>query len=216
LRPKPLSGFRFPRGLPDRAEALAVRRSADRSLRPAPTFSASWPKPKSRKRRDPRPKPRFRLTVHGPKSWVPPGFAAPGPKPGPARQFEAEAPPRRWRRANRSSASAGRVLGPKARCPACGLQACPKAAWSPCGRLTKHAAFASAKGQARSFRLAAASSAALPPLSPASPPEGGSRLIFGCGWEGFPPLPGDRLGHQRKLSWNPIRTKRIRGRSGCG
>jgi len=55
--------------------------------------------------------------------------------------------------------------------PACGLQACPKAAWSPCGRLTKHAAFASAKGQARSFRLAAASSAALPPLSPASRPK---------------------------------------------
>jgi len=69
------------------------------------------------------------------------------------------------------------------------------------GRFTKPAAFASAKGQARSFRLAAASSAALPPLPSTLPPED-DRPDFGsgCGWEGFPPLPGDRLGHVRKLS----------------
>jgi hypothetical protein len=35
--------------------------------------------------RDPRPKPWFRLAVHGPKPWVC-RFAAPEPKPGPARQ----------------------------------------------------------------------------------------------------------------------------------
>jgi hypothetical protein len=45
----------------------------------------------------------------------PAGFAAPGPKPGPARSFGAEAPPSRWRRANRSSAF--RRAGPQARRP---------------------------------------------------------------------------------------------------
>jgi hypothetical protein len=40
------------------------------------------------------------------------------------------------------------------------------------GRFTKPAAFALAKGQARSFRLAAASSAALPSAPIGHPPEG--------------------------------------------
>jgi hypothetical protein len=69
--------------------------------------------------------------------------------------------------------SAGQVLDPKARCPA--RSASPRTRRpprSPDGRFTKHAAFASAKGQARSFRLAAASSAALPPLRLPRRPEG--------------------------------------------
>ena len=74
------------------------------------------------------------------------------------------------------------------------------------GRFSKPAAFASAKGQARSFRLAAASSAALPSLSarclvrqgPAAPAVAGKATI---------PLPEDRLGHGLKLPFNPSRSK---------
>ena len=77
------------------------------------------------------------------------------------------------------------------------------------GRFTKPAAFASAKGQARSFRLAAASSAALPSASaPARRPKAKDpNFRLGCGWEGFPPLPEDRLGHIRKLSRKMSRSK---------
>ena len=68
------------------------------------------------------------------------------------------------------------------------------------GRFSKPAAFASAKGQARSFRLAAASSAAPPSRRFLVP--GGARGPFrsGRGWEGDQPFPAFRLGHDRKLS----------------
>ena len=89
-------------------------------------------------------------------------FAAPGPKPGPARKIrsrssflpgggaETEVP-----------LSAGLVLNPKVRCPACWSPTCPKAALRPMGAF-EAGRFRIRKGQARSFRLAAASSAALP------------------------------------------------------
>jgi hypothetical protein len=92
----------------------------------------------------------------------PAGFAAPGPKPGPARQQLAEAIFRRWRCADpRIPLSAGQVLDPKVRSQACPVPPARRP-WVPDGCFTKPTAFASAKGQARSFRLAAASSAALP------------------------------------------------------
>jgi hypothetical protein len=58
--------------------------------------------------------------VHGPKSWVIAGFAAPEPKPGPARPCRS----RSFSRAGGSARtevppSAGLVLNPKVRCPAC-------------------------------------------------------------------------------------------------
>lgn len=84
--------------------------------------------------------------------------------------------------------------------PACSLVLEPEGLRIRDGRFTKPAAFASAQGQARSFRLAAASSAALP--SRRFPMPGGTRGPFrsGCGWEGDQPLPAFRLGHERKLS----------------
>jgi hypothetical protein len=52
------------------------------------------------------------------------------------------------------------------------------------------------KGKPAIVRLAAASSAALPSLPPALLPEDNRPGIrSGCGWEGYPPLPEDRLGH---------------------
>jgi hypothetical protein len=58
--------------------------------------------------------------VHGPKPWVIAGFAAPEPKPGPARPCRS----RSFSRAGGSARtevppSAGLVLDPKVRCPAC-------------------------------------------------------------------------------------------------
>jgi hypothetical protein len=116
--------------------------------------------------------------------------------------------------------SAGLVLNPKVRCPASRFlrPKPPVPKWVPPvpegrsgarGRFTKPAAFASAKGQARSFRLAAASSAALPSASvPACHPKAkGPNFRLGCGWEGFPPFPEDRLGHIRKLSRKMSRSK---------
>jgi hypothetical protein len=84
---------RFPRGLPDRAEALAVRRLADSE----PKFVfLPW--------HCLRPKPLTMLPAGSPaEARVPPGgpwteilgsadFAAPGPKPGPARPFRNRSP----------------------------------------------------------------------------------------------------------------------------
>jgi hypothetical protein len=71
---------------------------------------------------------------------------------------------RRWRCANRSPAFRRADLWIRRSAgPACPVPLPPEGDPFPgFGRLTKPAAFASAKGQARSFRLAAASSAALP------------------------------------------------------
>jgi len=124
------------------------------------------------------------------------GFAAPGPKPGPARSVGAEALPFRWRRLNRSSAF--RRAGPEPEGPVSRLMVShvPEGRWQTDGRFTKPAAFASAKGKpaASAWRRLRQPPCLSPP--PALPPEG-DRPGFGsgCGWEGFPPLPGDRLGH---------------------
>lgn len=161
-RPRPA---RFSRWLPDRAEALTVRRSAalELALLFPPRQSLS----------------RSLGPEHGgilgrslgaamasmDRNPGSAGFAAPGPKPGPARRSRrrsavsaggdarTEVPPSAW-------------ADPGSEDPVSGLSgsAGPKAAGSD-GRFTKHAALALAKGQARSFRLAAASSAALPSAS---------------------------------------------------
>jgi len=74
-----------------------------------------------RVRQDPGPKPRFRLaSPWAVRPWVIAGFAAPGPKPGPARPCRS----RSFSRAGGSARtevppSAGLVLNPKVRCPAC-------------------------------------------------------------------------------------------------
>jgi hypothetical protein len=67
------------------------------------------------------------------------------------------------------------------------------------------------KGKPVLVRIAAASSAALPSASAQGFPSEDvlPSVRLGCGWEGSPPLPEDRLGHDLKLSWIPGRAKRI-------
>jgi len=122
---------------------------------PAPAFAPAKPKLRPPLRRDPLGRSlgaawQVRTEVRSRR------FAAPGPKPGPARRIETEAPFRRWQRADLRPASAGRGLG---RNPISRLVGLGPEGPRP-GHSTKPAAFASAKGQARSFRMAAASSAA--------------------------------------------------------
>jgi hypothetical protein len=81
-------GSVFPRAHRSGPGTLAVRRSADQEF--ASLFSP-LPRPEVRylgsfRQRDPRPKPRFRLTGCGSRPSSLPSFAAPGPKPGPARR----------------------------------------------------------------------------------------------------------------------------------
>lgn len=116
------SRFRFPRGLPVRAEALAVRlwRFRSRSFsshpgghrRPKPLV----PRPAGSKAEALVPPGKSM----GARPWVIAGFAAPEPKPGPARPCRS----RSFSRAGGSALtevplSAGLVLNPKVRCPAC-------------------------------------------------------------------------------------------------
>ncbi len=155
---------RVPRWLPARAEALVVRRLAVRNRSSSSCSGSARPKPRfpsagSRCRSI-----RIRLADHGPRSWVLPVSQLPNPKVRSCPTCpEPKLHPCRWRRANRSPAF--RRAGPGPEGPVSGLVRflpSPKAHPVPSGRFTKPAAFASAKGQARSFRLAAASSAALP------------------------------------------------------
>lgn len=122
VHPQAEASFRFPRGLPVRAEALAVRRWRFRSrsfsshLRRAPPAEALGSASGGIRSRSPG----SAWQVHGPKSWVIAGFAAPEPKPGPARPCRS----RSFSRAGGSARtevppSAGLVLDPKVRCPAC-------------------------------------------------------------------------------------------------
>ena len=75
----------------------------------------------------------FRLTAMD-RSPGSAGFAAPGPKPGPARQIRSRssfsAGGGAW---TEVLLSAGPVLNPKVRCPACWSPTCPKAALRPMG-----------------------------------------------------------------------------------
>lgn len=190
--------FGFPRWLPVRAEALAVRRWRIGNPK-VPVSRLGFTRSRS---------PGFRFggslgrslgSARQPETEVPAcRFAAPGPKPGPARRKSAEAPFHRWQCADRSPASAGQGKG---RSPRSRLSGSRTGVRKTDGRFTKPAAFASAKGQARSFRMAAASSAARPSL-PRTLLPGGTAGPFGsgCGLEVDQPLPVNRLGHELKLS----------------
>ena len=165
LPPGPFGGrsrIRFPRWLPDRAEALTVRRLAVWNSRSSSRHLGSSAEALVPKMAGSSAEASVPPGVHGPKSWVrrfrssraetrscP---ANPGPKPR----------LRRWRRANRSPAF--RRTGPEPEGPVSRLMVShvPEGRLETGGCFTKPTAFASAKGQARSFRLAAASSAALP------------------------------------------------------
>jgi hypothetical protein len=108
---------------------------------------------------------------------------------------------RRWRRLDRSPAF--RRAGPEPEGPV----SCLLVSHVPEGRLETDGRFRSRplshplKGKPAASawrRLRQPPCLSLPPVLP---PEG-DRPGFGsgCGWEGFPPLPGDRLGHPGKLS----------------
>jgi hypothetical protein len=77
VRPVPEGAFRFPRWLPVRAEALAVRRWRFGTEVPLPAQAPERPKPPIPLASPSRRSVWIRLTGHGPKSWVLPGFAAP-------------------------------------------------------------------------------------------------------------------------------------------
>jgi hypothetical protein len=125
-----------------------------------------------RVRRDPEPKPWFRLASPWAKAL---GHCRVRSSRAEARSCPTLSKPKllsgRWQRADRGPAF--RRAGPEPEGPVSRLSgsAGPKTLGSD-GRFTKPAAFALAKGQARSFRLAAASSAALPSAPIGHPPEG--------------------------------------------
>ena len=139
----------------------------------------------------------FRLTAMD-RSPGSAGFAAPGPKPGPARQFrsrssflagggaETEVP-----------LSAGLVLNPKVRCPACDFPPARRPTGNR-GRFRNLPLSHPLKGKPAASAWRRLRQPPCLSLPPALPPEG-DRPGFGsgCGWEGFPPLPEDRLGHVR-------------------
>jgi hypothetical protein len=143
----------------------------------------------------------FRLTVMD-RSPGSAGFAAPGPKPGPARQIRSRSSFSAGGGARTEvPLSAGLVLNPKVRCPAWWFPARPKAAWKPMGALRSLPLSHPLKGKPAASAWRRLRQPPCLSLPPALPPEG-DRPGFGsgCGWEGFPPLPGDRLGHPGKLS----------------
>lgn len=201
--------FRFPRGLPDRAEALAVRRWRFRSR----SFSSCLgghlrPKPSVPRPAGSRPKPWFRLASPWAEAL---GHCRVRSSRAEARSCPTLSKPKllsgRWQRADRSPTF--RRAGPEPEGPVSGLSgsAGPKTLGSD--------------GRSRSMPLSHSLRA-----SPQLPPGGGfvSRPAFrsdppsarglttdlglGCGWEGDPPLPEDRLGHIREVSRLFPRSKR--------
>jgi hypothetical protein len=131
------------------------------------------------------------------------GFAAPGPKPGPARRFRDRSP----FAAGGSAPTCVPLLPDRPRAEALHLSVDPEPEGPEPGCFTKPTAFASAKGQARSFRLAAASSAARPSLDRLMP--GGTKsdvapAVAGKALDRFRSIVSAT---GRKLSWNVIRTK---------
>jgi hypothetical protein len=160
--------------------------------------------------RIPQPKPRACPTVREPKSRCR-RFAAPGPQ-SPVlpdgRWAEALLPPVAARRLSPRFPPDG-VSGPKSFVPACCGPGEPEDPPGP-ERSTTPAAFASAQGQARSIRMAAASSAARPPL------RGPRRLVgrkgplrSGCGRKALHRFRSIVSATNRKLSRNVSRAKRI-------
>ena len=194
------SRFRFPRWLPDQGRSpggsplggleLAFRFPPSRFRKPKP--SVPQPAGSSAEASVPPGSP-------GPKSWAC-RFAAPGPKPGPARPIRAEALFRRWRRADLSPAF--RRAGPGPEGPVSGLPVPQARRLSvPMGASRSLPLSHPLKGKPAASawrRLRQPPCLSLPPVLP---PEGDRPGIrSGCGWEGSPPLPEDRLGHVRKLS----------------
>jgi len=197
-KPEPVSP-RAPRPGP-KPWRFAVRRFGTHV--PLPPIAVPLPKLWSRWWRDPRPKPRVPPDGHGPKSWGRRFSQLPGRNPVLPGKSGAEAP-------SFPVASPG----PKSRFP-------PGWSWTrrsgvlpvvshvPEGRLETNGRFRSLplshplkdKPAASAWRRLRQ-----PPclsLPPALPPEGDRPGFYsGCGWEGFPPLPGDRLGHPGKVSW---------------
>ena len=109
----------------------------------------------------------------------------------------------RWQRAcPKASLSAGLVLDPKIRCPAWPVPHLPKKDRFRLGAVRSLPLSHPLKGKPVLVRIAAASSAALPSASARGFPSEDvpPSVRLGCGWEGSPPLPEDRLGHTRKLS----------------
>ena len=147
-----------PRGLPVRAEALAVRHAADPEpgsrLPPAASRSRSSVSPPAGRLR---PKSQPCLTGLG-LAPLARRFAAPGPKPGPARNDKRSRSPLAPVAMRRPEGPAFRRTGLQPELRSRLLVSNPKA--RDLGRFTKPATSASAKGQACSFRMAAASSAA--------------------------------------------------------
>ena len=150
VRPQPKLLQAFPAGSPSgpkpwRFAAWRIRNRSS-SSHPGGSFGRNL---RFRVRRDSKPKLLFRLTSPWTCVLGPCRFAAPGPKPGPARQIRSrssflaggsartEVPP-----------SAGLVLDPKVRCPAYPVPRARRPS-VPGGRFTKPAAFAFAEGQAR-------------------------------------------------------------------
>ena len=201
--------FGFPRGLPVRAEALAVRLGRSGTGVPAPAIRDTEAEARGRLRQDSLGRslsPAWRSMDLRPGSA---GSQLPGRSPvlPDASGAEAPSPPVAARRLASRFCRTG--TGPKPL--ACRFDPGPEGP-KP-GRFTKPAAFASAQGQARSFRLAAASSAALAFARPPHAWWDRRPLRSGCGWEGFPPLPVDRLGHGSEA----VRESESRqGDSDCG
>jgi hypothetical protein len=186
--PKPL---RCPRWLPVRAEALAVRRSADSEL--AFLFQAIGVvmdrSPRHRRRQDPWPKPWFRLTVHEPKPWVPPRSQLPGRNPVLPDPSGAEAPSEPVA-ARLSEDIAFCRAGPESEDPVSCLGPFRRSEdlWSGTGPRRARRPFRFRMGASRSLppshplkgkpvlvRIAAASSAALPSASAGRQSEDGTR-----------------------------------------
>jgi hypothetical protein len=119
-RPKPLSGF--PAGSPTGPKPWRFAVGGFEAEASLPTLAGTAGRsPWFRVGRDPEPKPWFRLaSPWAVRPWVIAGFAAPEPKPGPARPCRS----RSFSRAGGGARtevplSAGLVLNPKVRCPAC-------------------------------------------------------------------------------------------------
>jgi hypothetical protein len=151
VRPQPKLLQACPAGSPSgpkpwRFAAWRIRNRSS-SSHPGGSFGRSL---RFRVRRDSKPKLLFRLTSPWTCVLGPCRFAAPGPKPGPARQVrKPKLLPRRWQRANRGPAFCRAGPGPEG--PVSGLIRFlePEGLRFRVGRFTKPAAFAFAEGQAR-------------------------------------------------------------------
>ena len=171
---------------------------------PAPAVASSEAEARCRLRQEASAEPQPCLAVHG--LVLGPPVRSSRAKPGPARRLRGRNP----FAAGGSAPTCVPLLPDRRRAEAPRLSFDPEPESPKPGRFSKPAAFASAQGQARSFRLAAASSAALAFARPPHAWWDRRPLRSGCGWEGSPPLPVDRLGHGSEAVRDPSRAKGIR------